>query len=81
MLHYAIKNEVGVPSSRYHLRLRQAALALLDSDSKACRIIEADLVTNREIRVIPVAECIEALAGLVTPEEIAELQRKYSPSQ
>ena len=78
MVHYGIKNGHGLPSSHHHLRLWQTALALVESDFKAARVVEADLVTNREIRVVPLAECLEALAGLVTPEQTAELQNKYS---
>ena len=81
MLNYAIRSGVDVPLTHHHLRLWQTALALLESDFKAGRVVEADLVTNRQIRVVPIEECIEALTGLVTPEQTTELQTKYSTSR
>ena len=78
MLHYAIRRGADVPSTHCHLHLWQTALALLESDFESGRVVEADLVTNREIRLVPIQECVEALIGLVTPEQTATLQAKYS---
>lgn len=67
-----------------HEHLWQAALVLLEENCKAGQVInannvaEVDRATNRTIRIIPPAECKEALSKVMTPKQIADIQRRHS---
>jgi hypothetical protein len=67
-----------------HEHLWQAALVLLEENCKAGQVIstnrvaEVELATNRTLRIVPPTECKEALSKVVTPEQVADIQRRHS---
>ena len=71
-----------VISSNEHLW--QATLVLLEENCKAGhavkgnRVTEVDLATGKTIRIVPPAECKAAVAQVMTPEQIAQIQQRYS---
>ena len=58
-----------------HQHLWQAAFVLVENPMVRT-IVEVDMVSQQIIRTVPAIEYKKALAEVVTPAEIAEIQRK-----